>query len=183
MYTDNYDTKYSIIDLKTLIIGLEYASKNNNPLAKEISQLFLTEQLTDNENYHIAKNSNLFKFFKTCPLIEEDKIDFSMIENAFVIARIQNNNSMLKVLGQILSNVREYILTDNLNEGLIKEVAGMDSKLKNYVLRYNDIDKYKQKLLEEKKIIKFPVLREQEIENIKGQAIISGSSKRLRKAG
>lgn len=150
IYTDLEDPKYVFIDFSSLIHAYTYAIKEENQLmARYLLSLFHE----GSENVRISKTSPIYTFLKTSPYIKENEITWKTIKEAYIIARLQNNNSVLRILGKVLGHWEQYVLEKNECGGLLKEVAELPKPVYQFVLKYHDVSLYENKKREQTKPI------------------------------
>ena len=141
IYTDLEDAKYVFIDLSSLIHAYEYAvRKENHPIANQVLTLFSE----GTEHVRIAKNSPIYTFLKSSPYIKEDEITWNTIKESYLIARLQNNTPVLRILGKVLGHWEQYVLEQNEQDGLFKELTILPEEIRQFVLKYHDVSLYEE---------------------------------------
>ena len=151
IYTDLNNEDYIFIDLASLMHAYEYATQiGNKDIAETLKSLFQD----GTEKTRIEKTSAVYLFLKTCPNVKLDDINLEMIQQAYLVARYQNNAVVLRSLGKILGRWQNYVLEDNELEGLTKEVLALPEDIRNYILNHHDASFYEEQIREKAKTVK-----------------------------
>lgn len=150
LYTDLEDSKYVFIDLSSLIHAYEYATKKGN---HQIASQLLTLFSSGIEHVRIAKNNPIYTFLKSSLCIKEDEITWKTIKESYLIARLQNNTPVLRILGKILGHWEQYVLEQNEQDGLFKELTILPEEVRHFVLKYHDVSFYEEQKREQVKLL------------------------------
>lgn len=139
IYTDLEDSKYVFIDFTSLIHAYAYAVKEGN---QSVAQQLLSYFHEESENVRIAKESPIYTFLKTSSHVAEDEITWKTLQEAYLIARLQNNSAILRSLGKVLGHWEQYVLQGKEWDGLTREVISLPEQVRRFVLKYHDVSLY-----------------------------------------
>lgn len=141
VYTDINDPNFVIMDLSSLIHAYEYAVREKNEI---IAASLMTMFHEGPEEIRLEKTNPVYKFLKENSKISEDEITWNMIEEAFLIARLQNNTPVLRNLGTVLGHWEKYVEEQNELEGLVQEIVQLPESIRKFVLKYHDSKSYQE---------------------------------------
>lgn len=143
IYTDFESEDHVFMESSSLIHAYEHAIHlGNEKVANALKSLFCK----DMEKSRIEKSSFIYTFLKSCPNVKLDDINFQMVKEAYLIARYQNNKTVLRYLGKILGHFEQYVLEKRELEGLAQELISLPEEVRNYVLKHHDVLFYEEDL-------------------------------------
>lgn len=146
IYTDINDPNFVTMDLSSLIHAYEYAVREKN---EQVASIFMEMFREGTEEVRLEKSNPAYVFLKNSKVAKEDEISWKMIEEAFLIARLQNNAPILRVLGTVLGHWERYVLEQNELEGLAKEVIGLPENVRSFILKYHNSKAYQEQKREQ----------------------------------
>lgn len=141
MYTDMNDPNFVTMDLSSLIHAYEYAVREKNEMvATSLMKMFRE----GTEEVRLEKTNPVYLFLKEGSKVKEDEITWNMIEEAFLIARLQNNTPILRSLGTVLGHWEQYAVDQKELEGLVKEIIQLPESVRKFILKYHDSKSYQE---------------------------------------